>query len=243
MDNALSGSRPLFIAAACLPLAARAAAVAGSVEPALWLAMPASLRFTLAADALLYTSVCAIVAAPVAGVAAAMRIRAGRSVAAVTWPSLIALALFVSVSGVLTAAWGVAGGEVTDFVTRSHATLFAVTLGLTAWGALCGLWFRDALDAAAVALLVVVIAAGGLLLGGAGVAELPSRALTAGLLASPLVVLASAASIDIVRVGALYQISPLAHMQMNYPAWQLACGSYLGLALLCWGSVTWKVRT
>jgi hypothetical protein len=205
--------------------------------------MPGPLRLALGADALLYTGAAAIFAAPVAGVAAAMRIRSTGSVRAGVRLVFTVATLFVSVSGALTAAWGVAGGEVMPFVARSHATLFAVTLALTSWGALCGLWFRDPLDAAALALLAIIVAAGGLLLGGAAVAELPPRALAAGLLASPLVVLASAANIDIVRVGVLYQISPLAHMQMDYPAWQFACGSYLVLALVCWGSVTLRVRT
>ena len=96
---------------------------------------------------------------------------------------------------------------------------------------------------AAFSLVITLTAAGGLLVSGAVVADLPRPMIALGLVASPLVVIASAAQIDIVRMDLLYQISPLAHVQIDYPVWHRASAWYLALALTCFLTLTLKFRT
>jgi hypothetical protein len=57
--------------------------------------------------------------------------------------------------------------------------------------------------------------------------------LQAALTASPFVAVATAAQIDVVRLETFYQISPLAHMRVDYPSWQTVCGWYLAVGCLC----------
>jgi hypothetical protein len=102
--------------------------------------------------------------------------------------------------------------------------------------------WRDTLDAAAVSLVVTVLAAGGVLVGGTAIADAPQRALEAGLLASPFVAAATAAQIDVVRLETFYQISPLAHMHVDYPSWQAACGWYLAVGCVFFVGVTRRLR-
>jgi hypothetical protein len=98
------------------------------------------------------------------------------------------------------------------------------------------------MDAAGVSLLLSLIASGGLLVGGASVGDLPRLVIAAGLVASPLVAMASAAQIDIVRSDLLYQISPLAHIQIDYPTWSLATVCYLAAACVFVLSLTATAR-
>jgi hypothetical protein len=212
--------------------------------------MPSALRQGLAADAVLYTAGCATIAAPVAGVAVAAAKRSllsahdGRlDVRRTTWPLIVAALLFAMVSALLTFGWSIGREDATAFVATSHATLIAVALALAAWGAFCGGCFRDPLDAAAVSLIVVLMAAVGLFVAGASVADVPRQLVALALTANPLVVIAAAANIDIVRMDLLYQISPLAHTQVDYPAWHIASVWYLGLAFLCFLGLTLRFRT
>ena len=243
------GNRALWASAVGLPVLAHGVPIFVHVEPESWFGMAATLRRALAADALLYTGACAIVAAPVAGaaVAAARRsLPADRDTASAAlgtaWPLIVAVLLFAGVSALLTFGWTAGREDAAAFVARSHVTLVAVALALSAWGAFCGASFRDPLDAAAVSLLVTLVAAGGLLVAGAVVADMPQRMLGLGLAASPLVVIASAARIDIVRMDLLYQISPLAHMQMTYPAWHSAAVAYLALAFTGFAAAVRQTR-
>jgi hypothetical protein len=237
------------VAATVLPLLAHGAALFVNVEPGSWLSLPAPLRWALAADALLYVAGCVLIAAPLAGVAVAVRRkeRGAPLVAAdrmrIAGPLLLAVLLFAAVSSLLTLGWRVGHEDATAFVARSHATLIAVALALTAWGALCGAWFSDSLDAAAFSLVMALAAAGGLLVAGAAVADLPRPMIALGLVASPLVVMASAGQIDMVRMDLLYQISPLAHVQIDYPAWHRASAWYLLFAGIGFLSLTVKFRT
>ena len=159
------------------------------------------------------------------------------------WPLIVAVLLFAAVSALLTFGWSLGREDAIAFVATSHATLIAVALALAAWGAFCGGCFRDPLDAAAVGLIVVLMAAVGLLVAGASVADMPRQLVALALAASPLVVIAAAANIDIVRMDLLYQISPLAHTQVDYAAWYVASGWYLGLGFLCFLGLTLKFRT
>ena len=239
--------RPLWLAAAGVPVIAHAASVVVNVEPSSWGAMPPALRHALAPDALLYVAGAALVAAPIAGVSLAARSRLAPGAGGSSWRVaallLGAVLLFTAVSAAVTFGWAAGRHDALVFVVRSHVTLSAVALALAAWGALCGTVFRDPLDAAAVSLGLAILAAVGLLLGGASVADLPRPVVGVALAASPIVAVAAAAHIDIVRMDLLYQISPLAHMQMEYPAWHSASGGYLAVALTCFLAFTWSCRT
>jgi hypothetical protein len=241
----------LWLLAPALPLAAAGASIFVNLDPSLWFAIPEPLRRGVTADALLYIAGCVIVAAPIAGVAAASSrrrprhepFRIGDALAAM-WPLLVAVLLFVAASALVTAlGLGVTHPEIGSFVATSHATLAAVGLALSGFGAFCGVTFRDPLDAAAISLSVVLLATGGLLVAGASVADAPRELITLALTASPLMVLTSAAHIDLARMGVPYQISPLAHMQVDYPAWYAACAWYLLVAAVCFVGFTWKFRT
>ena len=65
------------------------------------------------------------------------------------------------------------------------------------------------------------------------VAALPRALIAFALAASPLVAVTTAAQIDIVRSDLLYQISPLAHVQIDYPSWPGAAAGYLAIACVC----------
>jgi hypothetical protein len=239
----------LFAMAAVLPLAASAASVFVHIDPWAWFSMADSQRRAAAADALLYIAGTAVLAAPLAGVVIGARRRGAwlshkeHSALAAAWPLSIAVALFVLSSALLTVAgFGIAGEDGWRFVATSHATLAAVSFALGAFGALCGGTFRDPLDAVACSLLVVFFATAGLLVAGASVADAPRQFIDLALTASPLVAIASAAHIDIVRMGVPYQISPLAHLQIDYPSWYAASASYLAVAGLCFVVLTWRFR-
>jgi hypothetical protein len=108
---------------------------------------------------------------------------------------------------------------------------------------LCGATFTDALDAVGCSLTVVLVAAGGLLVAGAALADVPRALIDVALTASPFVTMASASHIDVMRMGVPYQMSPLAHLQVEYPSWYVASGWYLALAGLCFLGVRWKTRS
>lgn len=233
-----------WAAAAALPLLSHGSALFVNVEPSAWLSMPDRLRWSLAADGLLFTAATVIVAAPVAGVAAAAGLANGNP-SKLRRVSIIAAAamLFAAVSSLMTFGWAAGREDAAVFTAQSHITLFAVSLALAAGGALCSAFFRHPLDAAAVGVIASIAAAGGLLLAGATIADAPRALIAVGLMASPLFAIASAATIDIVRMDIPYQISPLAHMQMAYPEWASTSAWYLAAAALACFVFTWKART
>lgn len=223
----LPRTRRLLIAAALAPLLTHLLALGASVEPSAWLAVPPSTRWSLAADAVLFTAVFAIVFGPVVG--AVVGNAGGR-------PTTVAFAAmsFTAASALLTLGWRFDQAGAVDYALRSHLPLLAVTLASSAWGVLCGVWFRNPLDAAGVSLLSALLASGGLLVGGAAVGDLPQPLIAAGLAANPLVAVAAAAQIDILRTDVLYQISPLAHMQTRYPTWPGTTAAFVAVAAMCW---------
>lgn len=239
MNEATSRDRiRLWATAALLPLIPNAAAIFVNLGPG-WTPFSASEWRALAADALLYVSAVVVIAAPLAGVLT-MKIehraarRPGARIALLTMRTIaVAVLFFTATSASLTALeWGGSEGTLA-FVVTSHATLAAVTFGLGAFGLYCAAMWRDTLDAAGFGLVLAVLAAGGVLVGGAGVANASPRVLQAALTASPFVAVATAAQIDVVRLETFYQISPLAHMRVDYPSWQSVCGWYLAVGLVC----------
>jgi hypothetical protein len=156
----------------------------------------------------------------------------------------VAVSMLVTASAALTVfGWGQSDVEALRLVATSHATVFAVALALSAFGALCGATFNDSLDAAGCSLSVVLVAAGGLLVAGASLTNVPHALLEVALTASPFVTMASAAHIDVMRMAVPYQMSPLAHLQVHYASWYLASGWYLAFAGLCFVGVNWKARS
>jgi hypothetical protein len=227
-----------WVGAATLPLVSHGAALVVNVGAGAWLAMPDRLRWSLAPDAVLFTTAAIVVAAPVAGVAigAPSWNPTARRVIAITASAMVCAA----VSSLLTFAWVAGREDALTFIAQSHLTLFAVTLALAAGGAVCAAIFRHPLDAAAVALVSSLVAAGGLLAAGATMADVPRPVIAIGLTASPLFAVASAAHIDIVRMDVPYQISPLAHMQMAYPEWASTSAWYLAGAALAFVGFAWR---
>jgi len=208
--------RPLYAAAALLPVVPALASVIAALEPGHWSGVSAALVRNVTPDALLYSAVCTVVAAPLAGVAVR------------SWQRLaLATAVMCAVSAALTLARLGVSVEALQFVVMSHAVLACATLALAALGALLGAVFRHPLDAAAVALGVALTAAYGVLVAGASVGSLSTGLLKAALLASPVMTVATAAHVDLVRSDIWYQVSPLAHIGLEYPTWGTVCGWYL----------------
>ena len=56
--------------------------------------------------------------------------------------------------------------------------------------------------------------------------------MNAALLANPIVAVASAANIDLLRFEFLYQVSPIVHRTFDYPTWYLAVACFSAAALL-----------
>ena len=239
--------------AAGAAMTAHATSLALNVIPNAWLTLTDKSRWSLAPDAMLSATACVIVCAPVFGVVVTSGHRANRQkadrhetdrhktdrhktdqgVASSVLTVGAAVSMFTLVSALLTIGWRFGQGDALVFAARSHITLAAVAMALATWGAVCGLWFRNAMDAAGVSLLTTLVAAGGLLVGGTFSAELPRSLVAAGLIASPLVAVSSASQIDLFHSDVLYQISPLAHVQIDYPTWTLATACYLTAAGLC----------
>lgn len=235
----------LWTSAAALPVITNAAAIYANLS-ADWTSFPASVWRALAADALLYTSAALVIAAPIAGVRAMQIGQRGareRGISLLVIRSLaMSVLLFTVASASLTAfEWGGADGTFL-YVATSHATLAAVAFALGALGAYCSTVWHDALDAAAISLVVALVAAGGLLVAGASIAGASSRTLQVGLLASPFIAAATSAQIDVIRLDTFYQISPLAHMRVDYPSWQAACGCYLAVGCVFFAGVKRRLR-
>jgi hypothetical protein len=177
--------------------------------------------------------------APAASLVAASRRERGPWAA--LWPVLLAVATFVAVS----AAAAFASRTTTSSgewraIAVTHVTLAAAALAFAAMGALCGRLFADALDAAAASGTIALTVTFALLLAGDVAAQLPSEVLDAGLLASPLVAVASAANIDVLRDDTWYRLSPIAHRFFNYPTWYQAAASHAVVSLACIGGFVWK---
>jgi hypothetical protein len=217
--------------AACVPLLAWVAALSTGLESAQWASLSPSLVRAFLSDALLFTAVGAIVLAPILGVVVVPDAPSPRFIAALTLP----VAAFVASSALL--AW-LGSGDI-GFVATSHISIASVTLALAGVGALCGATFGDPLDASGCGLTIALTAAGGVLAAGGWIADIPRGVTDAAMLGSPLVAMASAAHIDLVRMDLLYQISPLARLGFAYPEWPAVSALYLGAAGSCLAASVW----
>jgi hypothetical protein len=166
--------------------------------------------------ALLLEVTAVVVIAPLAGVALAARdfrgLRRAVIVLALLGGGSMAATLFARVP------W--------QTVMATHLTLGTAAIALAVFGAWCGSIFRDPLDAAACSVAVVLISTCGLFALGSLSADLPTPVVNAALLANPIVAVASAANIDLLRFEFLYQISPIAHGRFDYPVWYMAAACF-----------------
>lgn len=239
--------RDLCFAAALLPVVPAAVSIAAILEPWSWSELSVGLVRALTPDALLYSAVCLVIASPLAGVLVGPSrrdavSRHGSPIAHAVLPLLAATLAFGLVSAALTFARLGLSLETATFVATSHAVLASVALALGALGAACRGFFRDQLDAAASSLVIATVAGGGIFVAGAPVGEIPATLRNAALLASPLMTMASAAHVDLVRTDILYQISPLAHVQVDYPSWAALCGWYLSAGFVGFLGLAWSNR-
>lgn len=208
-----------------LPLVTGAALLLLAAPPRAWptLAAPAVWRIT--AEALVLDAALLVVLLPVLGVLGATR-RIGT----------FSLAVFVG--GFLVVSWGMAvtgfgpSGTTLRLATAAHLTLAAAALALLAGGAACARLWRDPLDAIALGLGLTCLVSFGVLVAGPLADILPPGATTVVLGASPVVAVAAAAEIDLLRTELFYEWSPLAHRRLDYPAWWAASAGYLTVAML-----------
>jgi hypothetical protein len=227
----------IWLVAASLPLLSLAAAVFVNFDDGWWPSMPWS---SLVPDALLYSASAIVILAPLSGLlAASTELRdspPGEAVLRRARCVLFAVGLFAIGSSILTRF--AAGPGSWTLIATSHATIAAVAMALAAFGAFCATTFSDPLDAAACSLASVLIVAAGVLVAGTWVGLAPAWLVRTAVFVSPLVAMTAASGIDLVRIDLLYQISPLAHLRIDYPTWYVACGWYtfltLGFLSLCW---------
>jgi hypothetical protein len=172
---------------------------------------------------LLWEAAALVLIAPLAGVALA-----GRDFRGLRGP-VIVLALL---GGVSAASATVVAHVPWQTVMATHLTLGAAAIALAMLGAWCGSTLGDPLDAAACSMAVALIATCGLFSIGSLSADLPTPVVNVALLANPIVAVASAANIDLLRFEFLYQISPIAHRRFDYPTWYLAAFYFSLVALL-----------
>lgn len=114
---------------------------------------------------------------------------------------------------------------------RSHAILWAAALVLAMVGAACASAFSEPLDAAACAMAIALSSAVAVFAGGPVLDAIPRWLLEGALIFNPLVAMAGAANIDLFRMELLYQVSPLAHRHVDYPAPVTVFAAYVLVAV------------
>jgi hypothetical protein len=114
---------------------------------------------------------------------------------------------------------------------KSHAMLWTVALTFAAMGAACAAMLAEPLDGAATATGAAVLAATALFAAGPALDRVPPRLLDAALVVNPVVATAVGANLDLFRMGLFYQLSPLAHRQVDYPAAAVALAAYALMAV------------
>ena len=170
-----------------------------------------------------------LIGAPVAGVVGVRRNRSSdassllpaRAVGLLssTWrlarPLMVSVTMLTAASALTVLALGPTIEPVT--LAASHAMLWAAALLLAALGAVCGSVLSEALDAAACALGIALVVGLGVFAVGPVLDVVPRRLLNAALVGNPIVASAAAAHVDIFRTEPFYRLSPLAHIQIDYP--------------------------
>jgi hypothetical protein len=218
-----------WLSVVAIPLGSAAVAIAADSQ---WLRpdhLSALERARLGSRVFLTEAALVVVAAPLAGV---FSVRRTRLLAAEPLPRPVAVAVLgsawqlarplmagVTMLALTSALMALVLATPIDTITllTSHAIFWAASLALAALGAACAAAFREPLDAAACALGIALVTGVGLFVAGPALDEVPRRLLNVALVANPIVASAAAANIDIFRTDPLYQLSPLAHTQIDYP--------------------------
>ena len=188
------------------------------------------------ADALLLESFVVVIAAPLAGVIAANRRAQLQSGAAwLAGRCALSAAAFATSAAAISLVFqpSVHGAA----LVPPYLTMAVAALAMASVGAVAGEWLEHPLDAAACALIACLVAGLGVLVAGPLVDGASAPRVNAGLFASPVVTVASAADIDLFRGEPLYRFSPIAHSQFEYPAWPTACLCYTAVAVACFACV------
>ncbi len=188
---------------------------------------------------LLTEAVLVAVMAPVAGIVSSRQ--AGRRRAWTIAGPLIAGAVVLVLTSGLLALLLQTPFEASE-LWASRAMLFAAALALAALGTFCATTFRDVLDSAACAVGVACLVATGVFVAGPGLSEVPAWLLQGALFVNPIVTTAASAHIDIFRTELLYQLSPLAHIQFDYPATGRAFTGYVLIAGVLFAGTAHQVR-
>ena len=180
-----------------------------------------------------------VICAPLAGLTAAIRVRAsgaewfdrspGPAMIAAAWHLARPLMTWITCMTAASAAIAVVAVPEVDASTmaQSHAIVWAAALFLTMVGATCASMFSEPLDAAACAMAIALSVALALFAAGPVLDAIPRWLLDGALILNPLVAVASAASFDLFRTELLYQLSPLAHRHVDYPAPATAFVTYI----------------
>jgi hypothetical protein len=228
-----------------VPLICWGAAALVVLDASEWQSSPAAIFGTLMPEAMLWTAAAVIVGAPLLGVVLSRPRDQSppRGTLEVLRAAIAAVSALVGGSAAVTLASVGLQPRIAGIVFESHATLAATALALTLAGAACAAALDDPLDAAGVSLAMSLVVSVGLLVGGAGVGDAPRWLVSLALMASPLVAVASATQVDIVRMEPLYQMSPLAHLSIDYPTWYAALAWHLAMAIVCGALMICMQRT
>ena len=139
---------------------------------------------------------------------------------------------FVATAAALSLALSSRSPDAVQRIAGAHLALFMTAFALAALGAWCGAAFRDPLDAAGCSIAAAAAIAGSVFVFGPLLENVPAPAIGAALLVNPIVVTATTAHIDIFRSGALYRLSPIAHLGVNYPDLRVAVAVFTSGAFL-----------
>jgi hypothetical protein len=168
-------------------------------------------------QALIYATLVVAIAAPIAG--ATIRSR----------PTLM-LGLAMIVGASLAAQLLLPGPVQAIPIFAGDLTLAAVGLALAAVGRLLGSLFADPLDAIGSSVVIAASLTCGLFAIGPLASGVPTPLLNLGLLTNPVVAVSASGNVDVFRSELLYQMSPIAHREFDYPTWYAATGFFFTVA-------------
>jgi len=202
-------------------------------------------------NALLLSGVWMIILAPLSAVMVTRHCRRAANASGerrTRWGSALArlaaaIACYVVTSAAIAIAMTGFHATALPAIAFSHVTLGTGMLAFAAVGVFFTAALRNPLDAAAASVAVTLALGIGILVAGPSVSDLPRAMVNAALAASPLVASASAANIDLLRLDALYHVSPIAHFQFEYPSWYAATALYVTTGLLLLAGTAFVVRT
>ncbi|HEY6508088.1 MAG TPA: hypothetical protein VIY56_08735 [Vicinamibacterales bacterium] len=219
---------------------ATVAAVVTILDPRAWFS-PSPAWSGLAPVALLYSTGLLIAAAPAAGAALGYRELFGAKAAGASSTPVrivgrlaVGALAFAAAAAAATATIGfMAGDAFSTSLLSAHLVQGAAALALALGGAWLAGWLRNPLDAALWGVTLACLGSFGVLGAGTLVERLPRALVEWTLGVSPLMAVATAGQVDVLRTDIVYQVSPLAHVQMQLPDWPIVVAGYLSVAAAC----------